>query len=456
MQIATGKRTTNILLFLAIIVLFSSVSLLAANAAFVVRDEIYTGVTIGEIPVGGLSLSAAQKKIAATMNERLGKTPLQLTYNGQIWKINAEDIDLRIDVETLAQHAYNIGRTGNIIHRLQERYMTINHGYNLPLSFSYNRDKLQNILSNIAAVIDREPTSAKLTYNDLKIVTIPEVNGRHMDRDKTLAEIIDTINNSHNWSAVSLIVNEVVPPIVAADLTDIDDVLALYTTQFNPSNGNRVQNIQLAAKSINNILLRSGEIFSFNQTVGLRLEEYGYKEAPVFIDGKLVPDWGGGVCQVSSTLYNAALLADMAIVERTAHYRPPNYVPLGQDATVADNLLDFKFKNTSRHNIFISSKVGANQLTVYIFGKSGNLPEITIEATEKKILEPNTIIKQDPSLEVGKEVIEVEGERGFLITTHRIKRVNGIETGWEFLATDEFPPENRVVRVGTKTMANSK
>jgi vancomycin resistance protein YoaR len=243
---------------------------------------------------------------------------------------------------------------------------------------------------------------------------------------------------------------EVTPNIISSDLKQINGVLSSYTTQFNPDDYNRTENIELAAKSINGVLLKSGDLFSFNNLVGHRISENGYKIAPVFIDGKLVPDWGGGVCQVSSTLYNAALLADMAIVERTSHYHPPGYVPLGLDATVADNQLDFKFKNSLSNNIYIVSKITGDELTVYIFGKQGeNVPEIRILTTDKKVLEPNTIIKQDPRLEAGREIVDDIGQKGFQVTTYRAKYENGKELSRELISYDEFPSEDRIVRVGT-------
>lgn len=454
MQIATPKSATGLTIFLGIIILFSAVSIIAANAAFMVRDEIYSGVTVGDIPVGGLSVRAAQQKILGIFKERTGKSPIILIYQDQSWPVSSEDIELNIDAVDLANQAYNVGRTGNIFNRLQERFLVINHGHFLPLIVNYNQDKLTAIINTIAKSINREPRNASLKQSGSEISIIPEVTGRKVDVAKTIADITSQLNNHISFTA-KITVNEAMPLIVPQDFADIDGVIATYTTQFDPSNDNRVQNIILAAQNINNILVHPGEVLSFNTSVGPRLAEYGYKEAPAFISGKLVPDWGGGVCQVTSTLYNAVLLADMEIVERTSHYRPPGYVPLGRDATVADNLLDFKFKNNSPYNIYISSELAKGSITINIYGKRGtDKADIQILATNKRVLEPNTIIKQDPAIELGREVIEVEGQSGFQITTYRIKKMNGQEVSREFLATDEFPPEDRVLRVGTKVPAH--
>lgn len=435
--------------------LFSSVSMIAANTAFMVSDGIYQGVTVEDIPVGGLSVIQAQEKIAAIFEERIVESPvITLVYHEQKWTIFAQDIDLNISADKLAQQAYDVGRTGNIINRLKERYLAINQGHKLPLTVQYNQDIIYDILTNIAKSVDRKPQNAKLKMTENSRIEIaPEIIGHKVDLNKTLLNIVENLNTKPTFS-LSLSVDDFQPSVSAYDLKDINGLIASYITQFNSWEQNRTQNVLLASRSINGVLVRTGEIFSFNDVVGLRLPKYGYKEAPGYVNGVLVPDWGGGVCQVSSTLYNAVLLADLGIEERTAHFYPPGYVPIGQDATVADNLLDFKFKNTSPNNIYIISEMLGNRLVVNIFGKQvENSPEISVISTDKRALEPNTIIQQDPNLELGREIIESEGQRGFQVTTYRLKKFNGKVINNELLATDEFRPVDRVVRIGTKMPA---
>lgn len=451
MQTIFKKRSANIIFFLGIILLFSLVSFIAANTAFMISDEIYSGISIGDIMVGGLTRDKALATVNGAFAERTKKPPIVLKYQNQAWTVPAQDIGLSIDAENLVRQAYNIGREGNIMRQMRERYIAINHGYPLPLKMVYQEEKLSDLLSNIAQMINREPHEAALLQQGSGVRIIPETVGRKVDIEATMDKI-KTQLNARMPVSIDIVVNEQVPAIKSKDFSNIDGVIASYTTLFDAGNSNRTQNISLAARSIDRVLVRPSEIVSFNKLVGLRLAEYGYKEAPVFIDGKLVPDWGGGVCQVSSTLYNAVLLADLEIEERSSHFRPPGYVPIGQDATVADNLIDFKFKNTLPGNIYISTEVLEGKMTVYVFGKrSPNRPDIQIVATDKQIIEPNTIVKQDAKLELGKEVVESEGQKGFIITTYRIKSINGREIGREYLATDEFAPEDRVVRVGSKT-----
>lgn len=441
----------NLLIFLGIIFLCSAVSLVAANTAFTVADEIYQGVAVGDIPVGGLSQSQAEQKISGEFKQRIAMPVLTVTYGDDHWPISAEDIELRVDASGLAQQAYDVGRIGNVFSRMKEWYLATHRGHSVPLNISYSPEKLTAIFANIAKAIEREPRSAYIYLKDSSLEKAPEIIGRKVDIKKNV-DHANAILGMRLSSVLELAVEEKQPKVLFSDLADIDGVLAMYTTQFNPWDKNRAENLSLASNGINGSLLRPGEVFSFNNIVGLRLPQYGYKEAPAYINGMLVPDWGGGVCQVTSTLYNAVLLADLGIEERTSHFRPPGYVPLGQDATVADNQIDFKFRNTTGANIYILSAIDRNNLIVNILGKQMvSPPEILIISTDQRVLEPNTIVRQDPNLEIGKQVLEVEGLKGFQVTTYRVRKIDGKEVKRELLATDEFSPVDSVVRVGTKT-----
>ncbi|MHB8072805.1 cell wall-binding repeat-containing protein [Desulfosporosinus fructosivorans] len=148
--------------------------------------------------------------------------------------------------------------------------------------------------------------------------------------------------------------------------------IAQYSTRFDSTQVNRTENIRLAAKALDGKLLAPGERFSFNNSVGERIAEAGYKEALIIEGNTFTPGLGGGVCQVSSTLYNVVLLADLEILERHSHSLPVNYVPPGRDATVSFPILDFKFKNSTDAYLLIRSFVDGNTLTFQLYKKEGN------------------------------------------------------------------------------------
>lgn len=443
------RRLTKLILFFIIIALFSHAGFVATNAVCMMTDRIYNGVRVGDIDVGGLSIEEAESEISAALRERTQQSVLTLVYDNS-WPVTAEEIDLNFNADALAQQAYAVGRKGSILDQMRERYFAQIQGHIISITPSYNKDKLNAILLNIARSIDCEPRDSILQYTQNIVNILPDVTGKKVD----IAKNRDEIANGLNFELpliVTLAVDEIQPKVFAHDLKEINGAIAYYSTEFDSSAKDRSQNILIAAQNINGALVKSGEVFSFNTYTGLRLAQYGYKEAPVFVNGKLLLDYGGGVCQVSSTLYNAILLADMAVEERTPHFRAPGYVPIGRDATVADNLLDFKFKNTSKSNIYILSEVVSNHINITILGAlRENSPEIQIVTTDKKVLEPNIIIKQDSKLELGKEVVEEKGQRGFQVTTYRVKYLDGKESSREYIATDEFVPVDQVIRIGTE------
>lgn len=202
-----------------------------------------------------------------------------------------------------------------------------------------------------------------------------------------------------------------------ADLKPLNTILAAYTTEYDPGNESRTHNIQLASDKINGTLIKPGAQFSFNDIVGERTAEAGYDDAPVMIDGKLVPGIGGGICQVSSTIFNTALLAGMNIVERTPHFEPVGYIQAGRDATVAWGYLDFKFRNPYQQSIYILSVMNNGTLTIYIIGTAQDKPKnVSISVGDYGEIPNKTITKVDPAL---KEKEVQEGHVGLTMNTYR-------------------------------------
>jgi hypothetical protein len=162
----------------------------------------------------------------------------------------------------------------------------------------------------------------------------------------------------------------VIRDLIIKEREKIPKKIGSFTTYFNISEKSRTKNLKLAAQAINNYQIKPGEIFSFNKTVGPRVPEKGYEKAIIFVNKKKVEDYGGGVCQVSTTLYNAVLDAGLPVLERHPHSLPVPYVPLGKDATVNYGTMDFKFKNDGEKNLLIKATVEKNKLTVELYSLS--------------------------------------------------------------------------------------
>ena len=229
------------------------------------------------------------------------------------------------------------------------------------------------------------------------------------------------------------------------------DLLATFSTRFDGSNYNRNTNIKLAAKKVNGTVILPGEKFSFNTIVGSRTIEAGFKEGTAYIGGKVVPDVGGGVCQVSSTIYNTALLANMQIVERSNHMFTTGYVAASRDATVYYGSLDFVFKNSRKYPIKMVASANGGVCKVSIYGiKEEKEYEVIIQSKITSYINPTTIYKEDPTLEEGKEIVEQTAITGCRSEGYKILKLNGKIVSQTLLSKDTYKSRNKIVRRGTK------
>lgn len=447
------------IIFSAIILLFSSIALVSSSMALMASDRIFYGVRVNELPLGGLTKAEAETKLKQFYEKQLrSEVLLKLVSNDLTREIKTADIDFQLNIEATAQKAYNVGRESNFIKRIWTRLESAHHGLSIDNDISYNRQKLEDILNKIAGQISRESQNAYCEVVDNKVIIRPEKNGIHLDIQKFLATLNQSIATVILPDTITLPITETPPALTQEKLTNIDTILSSYTSHFNKNNYNRSENIRIAANSIDGILIQPDEVISFNDLVGLRIAEAGFKEAPVIVEGKTVPDIGGGVCQVSSTLYNAILLADLTPVERTPHFHPLSYAPIGLDATVADNLIDFKFKNPLDTNVYILKQIYNGDLTIFILGSTKAQSNVTISLTStiNKKIPPPQKIEYDETLPAGKKIIKEEGIPGYIVSSYRIKTAEGKEISRELLYVDDYQAEPEIIIIGKRPAAVKK
>lgn len=237
------------------------------------------------------------------------------------------------------------------------------YNYNLE---GYLADEVTDVIITYANHNIQYPLRA--TINEKTGAIIPETKGKIIDITAT----VDKILNARQAEKIRAVDYQIIPDLKKGDLISSQDELAKYETRILGSK-NRKNNIRLAAELINNTLLVSGEIFSFNREVGPRTEERGFKESPQIVEGRLTLGVGGGICQVSSTLYNAVVKQNLNIIEHHHHSQEVGYVPQGQDAAVAWRYLDFRFKNNLAKPLIIKAKVNGEQLEVRLLGNKDHI-----------------------------------------------------------------------------------
>ena len=300
--------------------------------------------------------------------------------------------------------------------------------------------------------IYKEPKDAYVEKNPT--VVHPEVNG--VDFKISIEEAKKLLEEDKEEYTIPLKITKPKKTINNLGEEAFPDLLATFSTRFDGSNYNRNTNIKLAAKKVNGTVILPGEKFSFNTIVGSRTIEAGFKEGTAYIGGKVVPDVGGGVCQVSSTIYNTALLANLQIVERSNHMFTTGYVAASRDATVYYGSLDFIFKNSRKYPIKMVASANGGVCKVSIYGiKEEKEYEVIIQSKITSYINPTTIYKEDPTLEEGKEVVEQTAITGCRSEGYKILKLNGKIVSQTLLSKDTYKSRNKIVRRGTKKTATT-
>jgi len=233
--------------------------------------------------------------------------------------------------------------------------------------------------------------------------------------------------------------------ISALKAQGIERKISEFATRYPPNGEGRIHNIVSTASSIQDVLLAPGQIFDYAPYIAETEARFGFKEAPVILNGKLVPGVGGGICQVSSTLYNAVLRAGLEIVERRNHSLPVSYVPLGQDATFASGHINFKFRNNSQHYVLIRTYADEQQITVKLFGSAPDDIMYAVESNTLETLEPPVKYVLNPTLPAGKQQKISTGKPGYVVETYRLKLQNGVEISRERISRDTYAAQPTVI-----------
>lgn len=289
------------------------------------------------------------------------------------------------------------------------------------------------------------PTPAKVSLVSGQIYTKPEIAGFELETGDLPAEVGRAVLSGN---PVQLAVKEAPRHVTDADLAEITDVVSTYTTHFPSYQGNRNNNIKTASGKLSGIILLPGEHLSFNQTVGRRTVQGGFKDAPVYKNGKHDHGIGGGICQVSSTLYNASLLGNLKIIHRSNHSMPVAYVPLGRDATVDYGAIDLEVENSYTTPIAVISRYVSGTLNFTILGKKDPGLSVKIERTGQEDWAPEIDYVTDSKLPAGKQQIVEKGSWGHKIYTYRLIYEDGKLVKREPLGRSYYRPSTRTVARG--------
>ncbi|KGP80849.1 MULTISPECIES: VanW family protein [unclassified Paenibacillus] len=445
---------------LTVIILFSILLIGSASYGllymYVNQPALPKDVRVGEWSLEGMNRKEVQQALDARLKQ-LKEWPVTLkvedpaaktmTFTAAQTGANYSADDFRAAVQQLDE--------GNLWERAYARYHFTKEW---SLKLTYNSKSLQEQLN---PAWEKEtfgsPADAvrRITASD-KVQYIPEKGVRRIAWDE-LANLMqaklhrDFAALDHDVKPNPLLIQlplyTLQPEVTLKSLRQegIDRKIIQFSTSLGNSSEGRIHNVSAAAQAVNGLILPPNGTFDYEKVIRKAEKEYGFREAPVIVNGQLTPGIGGGICQVSSTVYNAALLTGLDIVERRNHSLPVKYLPKGLDATFASGSINFRFKNNTGKSLLIHAKVEGGRLTVKFFG---TFPENVSYALESRTIETLSVPVKYVSSNVlpdGAQQVLQNGQPGYIVETMRTKRVDGKIVESKTITRDTYKAQNRLI-----------
>ncbi|WP_168123409.1 VanW family protein [Paenibacillus sp. HB172176] len=468
------QRWRKLLLGMSLILLFLCALMLTVLWKYASQDVVPSGVHAGRMNIGGMRIDEAidlLNQYEISLRERTVFIKTEPSASG--------DLSARLDGQSLHWTAEELGYRGEFI-GLKEALLRLKEGSlwervryrnafprSLALSQSWNKDLFQTAIRKKWSWIERQKAvdaERKIDENDN--ISYTEHTNAYRLRLQPMMERLDrwmmvqpeqsglTLTDGERVYKDNLLIKVVEPAVTLQKLLGegIDRKIMSYTTSFATSAEGRAYNVTVTAQALNDWLLAPGEIFSYSKLIESAEKQYSYREAPVILNGRLSPGIGGGICQVSSTLYQAALRAGLDIVERRNHSLPVPYLPLGYDATYATGAIDFKFRNSTDSYLLIRTEVKNRTLTVKLFGSIPENVSYDIVSLTKNAVAPSVEQRVNDGLPVGGQALLKQGKPGFIVDTYRIKSIDGKEVSRERISHDTYKAQPTVIEVGPSSL----
>lgn len=395
---------------------------------------------LGSLPVGNLTRAEAEGRLKFWWKERGANEAVVLTSKYlPKGEFAAKPGDLGIELDAAATVASapmrdfwgSLGPTGGRT--------------DVSLKFRY-RDANTTTLEKALAQSLPKPSPARADWVAGRIVSKPEVGGLELDKERLPVALAEAMERDRR---AELPIKETEKHVPDEALDQIKEVVSEFSTRF-PRNPPRNANIRLASEILSGAVLMPGDTFSFNERVGRRTIARGFKVAGVYVNGRHDTGVGGGICQVSTTLYNAALFANLKIVKRSNHSMPVAYVPVGRDATVDYGSLDLQFKNTTESPIAVTMEYASGKLTARVLGTKDPGLSVEIESAGRSSWGRAEKVVHDGTLPAGKSRVVEKGSGGHAVSTFRVVKKDGKVVAREPLGTSRYPGGPRIVARNTK------
>ncbi len=424
------------------------------------RDVIYPGIFIDGIHVGDMTMEEAREALSGTHASLEDAFSVTVAIGNKTWTLDPSNVPASRDLGNVLEKAYAIGRSNTTeIHttmrtpfreRADQAVSLRQSGVNLTTTASYDKEAVRTIVAEIADYVTRDPIDAQIQsfdYNTRTFRFTESQPGVTIDQELLYQRITEALDRWEKGITVTVppIITE--PKVTTAQMMDSFTLIAAYTTKTT-SESNRNTNIRLACEAINGTALMPGDVFSFNDATGQRTTAKGYKSAGAIAAGQSIEEVGGGICQVSSTIFNAVARANLEIISRSPHAWPSTYVNIGEDATVNWPNLDFKFKNNTNSPIFLITYYKDRQMSAEIWGMSlGDGVTIDLDSTIIQTNYPPSEPKYvyNPEMEYGLSKTTVKERTGYVVETYKVWYKDGVETSRELMHKSTYKAYQEVI-----------
>ena len=455
LKAAMSKNKKLIIIIASIVVLVTGICgayvLSVKNKVEAWNDKIYPGVQAYGIDLGGKTKEEAINIINTQLLSLIGDKVIKVSVGDNSFELKYSDVNPTVSADETVEEALEYGKDA----KLFEKKKMIENGVevNVDTVLSYDEEKVNEFANNVNNQVKVEAVDATISISGSNISVTQETNGKHIDVEGLINEIKGCIDpDPEKAEEVSVELQEYSPRITAEALNKINGIMSSFSSTFSQADSGRVENLRIATGYINGTLLMPGDEFSYNNTIGPTTPERGYKEANTYVGATIVPGYGGGVCQVSSTLYRAVIQANIRSTERRNHSMTVGYAKPGLDATVAAGYIDYKFVNTYDFPVYIQGYLSGNQVVFNMFGNKEAMGGKTYELVNE-ILETynyGTEEVKDASLNEGTRIVKSAGANGCKASGYLVTYENGVQINKELISTDVYSARNEVVSVGTK------
>ncbi|MCQ2968728.1 MAG: VanW family protein [Clostridium sp.] len=415
------------------------------------NNKIYSGISTYGVDLSGQTYEEAKSTLESQLITQINNKLIKVRVGEQEFQLSYNDINSSIDVESIVQEALSYKKDANLF----EKVLIIKNGVNheLKTSLTYDEGKISEFSNSINDSVKVEPTNATININSGAISITNETIGKKINVE-TLADKIKESISPDNLEGEAIVaeLEESAPRVTAGELQKINGVVASFSGSYVNSAVGRVTNMKIATNSVNGTLLMPGDEFSYNKTIGETTPENGYKEAGAYVAGEVVQEYGGGVCHISTSLYRAAMRANLKSSLRYNHSMMVSYSEPSLDATVYEGDIDYRFINTYDFPVYIEGYMTSDSIVFNIYGNKeafgSNTYELVNEVTEK--LDYTTEYINDATIAEGSRVTTVSGMPGYRSKAYLVTYSNGAEVGRELISTDYYAPMNTIVKVGVK------